>query len=60
MLVWEDDNFNQYVTDIAMNVIIPKQEYQKFYGGYNSGIISMRDTAYYNTKGEKIELKFEL
>ena len=60
MLVWEDDNFNQYVTDINMNIIIPKKKYQNFYGGYNSGIISMRDSAYYNTKGEKLELKFEL
>ncbi len=59
MLVWEDDNFNQYVTDINMNIIIPKQKYQRFYGGYNSGMIATSD-GYYNTKDEKLELKFEL
>ena len=60
MLVWEDDECNQYVTDIDRNIIIPKRKYQEFNGSYNSGIITMRDEGYYNTKGEKIELKFKL
>ena len=60
MLVWEDDECNQYVTDIDRNIIIPKRKYQEFRGSYNSGIITMKDEGYYNTKGEKIELKFKL
>ena len=60
MLVWEDDECNQYVTDIDRNIIIPKRKYQEFNGSYNSGIITMKDEGYYNTKGEKIELKFKL
>ena len=60
MLVMEDDNFNQYVMDINENIIIPKQKYQRFWGGYSCGFITLRDRAYYDTKGTELKLKFEL
>ena len=60
MLVMEDDDRNQYVMGINENIIIPKQEYQRFWGGYSCGFITFKDRAYYDTKGQKLELKFEL
>ena len=60
MLVMEDDNFNQYVMDINENIIIPKQKYQRFWGGYSCGFITLKDRAYYDTKGQELKLKFEL
>lgn len=60
MLVWEDNEYNQYVTDIDMNIIIQKRKYQKFNGGYNSGFISVRNNGYYNKIGKKLELNLKL
>jgi len=61
MLVMEDDNCTQYVVDIEENVVIPKKEYQRFYGGYSCGyIVSRLNDGYYDKKGQKLELKFNL
>lgn len=60
MLVWEDNEYNQYVTNIDMNIIIQKRKYQKFNGGYNSGFISVRNNGYYNKIGKKLELNLKL
>ena len=59
MLVMECDESSQYVTDIEGNIVIPKREHQRFYGGYSCGLITLRDVAYYDTKGQKLELKFK-
>ena len=58
MLVWEDDNYSQYVTDINLNIIIPKQKHQRFNGGYSCGYIVSRGGVYFDTKGNKLDLKF--
>ena len=61
MLVMEDDTGTQYVMDIEGNIIIPKREYQRFYGGYSCGYIVPRlNSGYLDKKGQRLELKFEL
>jgi len=59
MLVMEDDNYTQYVMDIEGNIVIPKQEHQRFYGSYSCGyIVSRLNSGYYDKQGRKLELKF--
>ncbi|MEE3348859.1 MAG: WG repeat-containing protein [Candidatus Gastranaerophilaceae bacterium] len=58
ILVMENDKYSQYVMDIAGKIIIPKKEYQRFYGGYSCGYIVSRDGEYFDTKGNKLNLKF--
>ena len=61
MLVMEDDQFNQYIMDIEENIVIPKKEYQRFHYGYSCGyIVSRLNDGYYDKKGQKLELKFNL
>lgn len=61
MLVMEDDNYFQDVMDIEGNIVIPKQEHQRFYGGYSCGyIVSKLNSSYYDKQGNKLELKFKL
>ena len=61
MLVMEDDKFNQYIMDIEENIVIPKKEYQRFHYGYSCGyIVSRLNDGYYDKKGQKLELKFNL
>lgn len=59
-VLWESGDFNQYITDINGNIVIPKKEHQNFYGDFSDGFISLYHYGYLNTKGEKLELKFEL
>jgi len=61
MLVMQDGDYNQYVMDIDGNIIIPKQKYQRFYGGYSCGyIVSQLKKGYYDKKGNKLEVNFKL
>lgn len=64
MLVMEDDKFNQYIMDIEENIVIPKKEYQRFHYGYSCGYIvsvyGLFGEGYYDKKGKKLELKFNL
>jgi len=60
LLVWQDKNYSEYVTDLNMKVIIPKKKCQNFFCGFCSGMIADYDKGYYNTKGEELKLGFEL
>ena len=52
--------YGECVIDRNENIVVPKGITGFFYGPYSDGLISTYDDGYYNTKGEKLELQFEL
>ena len=62
MFVMQDDNYCKFVMDINENIIIPKRKgfWNDFYGSFSNGLIATYHDGYYNKKGEKLELQFEL
>ena len=60
MFVMKSKGYGEYIMDINENIVIPKGITGFFYGSYSDGLISADEDGYYNKKGEKLELQFEL
>ena len=60
MFIMRAGYIGEYVMDRNENIVVPKRITSFFCGSYSDGLISIYDDGYYNKKGEKLELQFEL